>query len=229
LGAEVAVRVVDVAKRYSEKVWALRGVSLEVRRGEFVAVVGPSGSGKSTLLNLIAGLDRPTSGYVEVFGERISDWPPRRRALWRRRMVGVVFQFFHLFPVLTVAENVMLPMRLAGLFRGRERERALELLELVGMRDKASRFPGELSGGEQQRVALARALANDPPLLVADEPTASLDSASKRVVIGILERFHRMGKTIVMATHDPELARVADRVVCLVDGVVGGCGSRDAG
>ncbi|BES82201.1 ABC transporter ATP-binding protein [Pyrodictium abyssi] len=221
---EVVVRLRGVYKYYGEKIAALRGVDLEVCRGEFVAIVGPSGSGKSTLISLVAGLDRPDSGYVEVLGERISGWPPGRRAVWRRRSVGIVFQFYHLFPLLTVLENVVLPMKLAGVFRGRERERALELLELVGMKDKAGRYPGELSGGEQQRVAIARALANDPPLILADEPTANLDTLNKRRVVELLEEVHEMGKTVVLTTHDPGLAGRADRLVCLVDGAVVRCG-----
>ncbi len=211
-----AVVVNDVWKYYGVTP-ALRGVSLCVEDGEFVAVMGPSGSGKSTLLALIAGLDRPSKGYVEVFGERISGWSPGRRALWRRRNVGIVFQFYYLIPELTVLENVVLPMKLAGIHRGREKERALELLEAVGLRDKAHRLPGELSGGEQQRVALARALANEPKLLIADEPTASLDTENKKVVASLISELAG-DRTVILATHEEWLANMADRVVRLVDG-----------
>ena len=214
MGAAVVAE--DLWKQYGATV-ALRGVSLRVEEGEFVAVVGPSGSGKSTLLALIAGLDRPTRGRVEVLGEPISEWGPGRRALWRRRNVGIVFQFYYLIPELTVLENVVLPMRLAGVHRGRERERALELLEAVGLRDKADRLPVELSGGEQQRVALARALANEPRLLVADEPTASLDTENKKIVAGLIRRLAGE-RTVILATHEEWLAAMADRVVRLVDG-----------
>ena len=224
---DVVVRLEEVYKYYGERIVALRGVSFRVERGEFVAILGPSGSGKSTLINLVAGLDKPDRGSVEVLGERISEWSPSRRAVWRRRSIGIVFQFYHLFPLLTALENVMLPMKLAGIFRGREKERALDLLELVGMRDKADRYPGELSGGEQQRVAIARALANDPPILLADEPTASLDSENKMRILELLGDIHRLGKTVILTTHDPVLAERAERIICLVDGVIRKC-DRDA-
>ena len=224
---DVVVRLEEVYKYYGERIVALRGVSFRVERGEFVAILGPSGSGKSTLINLVAGLDKPDRGSVEVLGERISEWSPSRRAVWRRRSIGIVFQFYHLFPLLTALENVMLPMKLAGIFRGREKERALDLLELVGMRDKADRYPGELSGGEQQRVAIARALANDPPILLADEPTASLDSENKMRILELLGDIHRLGKTVILTTHDPVLAERAERIICLVDGVIREC-DRDA-
>lgn len=224
---DVVVRLEEVYKYYGERIVALRGVSFRVERGEFVAILGPSGSGKSTLINLVAGLDKPNRGSVEVLGERISEWSPSRRAVWRRRSIGIVFQFYHLFPLLTALENVMLPMKLAGIFRGREKERALDLLELVGMRDKADRYPGELSGGEQQRVAIARALANDPPILLADEPTASLDSENKMRILELLGDIHRLGKTVILTTHDPVLAERAERIICLVDGVIREC-DRDA-
>lgn len=210
-----------VVKRYGG-VEALRGVDLEVSEGEFLAVVGPSGSGKSTLISIIAGLDRPDEGRVVVLGREISTMSPSARARWRRRSVGIVFQFFHLFPLLTALENVMLPMRIAGTYRGRRRERAMELLRLVGAEHVADRYPGEMSGGEQQRVAVARALANDPPLLLADEPTASLDVENKGRIVELLSRLHDMGKTVVLTTHDPGLASGATRVVRLVDGRVVG-------
>ena len=224
---DTVVRLGGVYKYYGERIVALRGVDLEIESGEFVAILGPSGSGKSTLINLVAGLDKPDRGYIEVLGERISEWSPSRRAVWRRKSIGIVFQFYHLFPLLTALENVVLPMKLAGVFRGRERERALELLELVGMHDKADRYPGELSGGEQQRVAIARALANDPPILLADEPTASLDSGNKMRILELLKDIHKLGKTVILTTHDPVLAERAERIICLVDGVIREC-DRDA-
>ena len=224
---DTVVRLENVYKYYGEKIVALRGVDLEIKSGEFVAILGPSGSGKSTLINLVAGLDKPDRGYIEVLGERISEWSPSRRAVWRRKSIGIVFQFYHLFPLLTALENVVLPMKLAGVFRGHERERALELLELVGMRDKADRYPSELSGGEQQRVAIARALANDPPILLADEPTASLDSGNKMRILELLKDIHKLGKTVILTTHDPVLAERAERIICLVDGVIREC-DRDA-
>ncbi len=203
-------------------VQALRGVDLEVEEGEFLAIVGPSGSGKSTLMSLIGGLDRPDSGRIVVLGAELSSMGPSARARWRRRSVGIVFQFFHLFPLLTALENVMLPMAIAGSFRGRRRERAMELLELVGVAHAANRYPSELSGGEQQRVALARALANDPPLILADEPTASLDSENKERIVELLARVNEMGKTVILTTHDRGLASRAGRIVGLLDGRVVG-------
>jgi len=200
--------------------YALRGVSLEVERGEFVAVVGPSGSGKSTLIHLLAGLDVPDRGVVSVGGVVVSGMSERGRVAWRRRNVGIVFQFLHLVPVLTALENVLLPMELAGVPRSERRERAMQLLEFVGLAGKAGRLPSELSGGEQQRVAIARALAADPPLVLADEPTANLDSENKWRVVELLREASRRGKTVVFTTHDLEVAGVADRVVRLSDGRV---------
>ncbi len=199
---------------------ALRGVSLEFERGEFTAIMGPSGSGKSTLIHLIAGLDVPDRGRVVVGGVEVSSMGESARAAWRRRNVGIVFQFLHLVPVLTALENVVLPMELAGVPRGLRRERALKLLEFVGLAEKAGRLPSELSGGEQQRVAIARALAADPPLLLADEPTANLDSENKWRVVELLREASRRGKTVIFTTHDPEVAGAADRVVRLSDGRV---------
>ena len=199
---------------------ALRGVSFTVERGEFAAVVGPSGSGKSTLIFLAAGIEAPTRGRIVALGEEISSRGEGWRRRWRRRNVGVVFQFFHLIPTLTALENVMLAMELAGTHKGRRKERAMELLEFVGLASKADRYPYELSGGEQQRVAIARALAHDPPLLLADEPTANLDTENKRRVVELLREAAGNGRTVIFATHDPDLARGADRVVRLVDGRV---------
>ena len=199
---------------------AVREASFTVGRGEFAAIVGPSGSGKSTLIFLAAGIEVPTTGKVVALGEEISSRGEGWRRRWRRRSVGIVFQFFHLIPTLTALENVVLAMELAGTHKGSRRERALELLEFVGLRGKADRYPSELSGGEQQRVAIARALAHDPPLVLADEPTANLDTANKRRVVELLREAAGDGRTVVFATHDPDLARGADRVIRIVDGRV---------
>jgi len=217
------IELEGVKKSYqqgSRKVEVLKGVDLFVGEGEFVAVVGPSGSGKSTLLNIIGGLDRPTQGRVMVAGEEISRMGEEALARWRGRNIGFVFQFFQLLPTLTALENVMLPMELMGTFKGRRKERAMELLEMVGLADRAHHLPGELSGGEQQRVALARALVNDPPIILADEPTGNLDSVSGARVMRALSQFHRQGKTIVLVTHQMKLAQEADRVLQLQDGVL---------
>jgi putative ABC transport system ATP-binding protein len=200
---------------------ALKGVSLQVDAGEFVAVIGKSGSGKSTLLNIIAGIDRPTSGEVIVRGTPVHLLPERRIAPWRGRTIGVIFQFFQLLPTLTVIENVMLPMDFCHLFSPRERrERALELLEQVDVADHAHKLPTELSGGQQQRVAIARALANDPPILLADEPTGNLDSHTAEAVFRLFTDLVDAGKTILMVTHDADLARQVTRAISLSDGEV---------
>jgi len=198
---------------------ALRGVDLQVDDGEFIAVVGKSGSGKSTLMNMMTGIDRATAGDVWVGGTHLNHLSEGRTAEWRGRTVGVIFQFFQLLPTLTVAENVMLPMDFAGLWTPREREeRAMGLLEQVEMVDQAAKLPSATSGGEQQRVAIARALANDPPILVADEPTGNLDSATAEAVIRLFDALVGAGKTIVMVTHDREIAAHARRTVHMVDG-----------
>ena len=198
---------------------ALRGVDLDAVAGEFVAVVGKSGSGKSTLLHLLGGIDRPSGGAVRVAGADVAAMPAAALARWRGRSVGIVFQFFQLLPTLTAAENVMLPMDFARSLPGRARRtRALDLLESVGVRAGADRLPAALSGGEQQRVAIARALANDPAVVLADEPTGNLDSATAGSVLALLRRAADSGKTVVIATHERDIAAIADRVVELVDG-----------
>jgi len=200
---------------------ALNGINLQVRSGEFVAVVGKSGSGKSTLINLITGIDRPTSGELWVAGTAIHTLNENRLAVWRGRAVGVVFQFFQLLPTLTVVENVMLPMDLTGSYKGGEREaRAMHLLEAVEIADQAPKLPANISGGQQQRVAIARALANDPPLVVADEPTGNLDSRTSQAVVSLFEKLVERGKTVLMVTHDMDLARRAARLVQLADGLI---------
>ncbi len=221
MGAMVEVR--DVWKEYrigKVVVPALRGVSLDIGESEFVALVGPSGSGKSTLLYLIGGLDRPTKGSISVGGEDITGLSDSRLAMWRRRNVGIVFQFFHLIPVLTAYENVLLQAELAGLPKKERMEKARELLEFVGLGDKMDRFPSELSGGEQQRVAIARALAGDPKLILADEPTANLDYTNKLRIVELLKKARELGKTVVFATHDTQLASYADRIISIRDGVL---------
>jgi putative ABC transport system ATP-binding protein len=191
---------------------ALRGVDLTVEAGEFVAVVGPSGSGKSTLINMISGIDRPTSGEVYVAGERLTQLSENQVAKWRGRNVGVVFQFFQLLPTLTVLENVTMPMHYCGTYKGERRERAMELLELVEVPDVADKYPSQISGGQQQRAAIARALSNDPRLIIGDEPTGNLDTVSAGLVFGLFEDLVEAGKTIIMVTHDRELAGNIPRV-----------------
>lgn len=195
---------------------ALDDVWLTVDPGEFIAIVGPSGSGKSTLLSIIGGIDRPTSGEVWVAGQRLDRLSEDELARWRRRGVGIVFQFFQLLPTLTALENVMLPLALAD--HPNPRARAVELLDQLGLKDRLHHLPAELSGGEQQRVAIARAIANEPPLLLADEPTGNLDEQTGRAILDILERLHRTGQTIVLVTHDPTLAARAERRVEIHDG-----------
>lgn len=200
---------------------ALEAVDLEVGRGELLAVVGKSGSGKSTLLNLIGGIDRATAGEVRVAGAAVHDAPESTLARWRGRNVGVVFQFFQLLPTLTAVENVMLPMDFADVHPPRERRaRAVERLDRVGVADQADKLPATLSGGQQQRVAIARALANDPAVMVADEPTGNLDQATGRAVLDLFRRLAAQGTTVVIATHERDIASLADRVVHLADGRV---------
>ncbi len=198
---------------------ALRGVDLTVDHGEFVAVVGKSGSGKSTLLNMIAGIDRPSEGSIKVHGSSLGQLSEAQLARWRGLNLGVVFQFFQLMPTLTALENVQLPMDFAGRGSGSAaKARARELLDRMGLAQQADKLPAALSGGEQQRVAIARALANDPPLVVADEPTGNLDSATADQVFHLFEELVASGKTIVFVTHDRDLARRASRVLEIADG-----------
>jgi putative ABC transport system ATP-binding protein len=211
-----------VAKTYVEggrERRVLDRIDLSVREGEIVVLLGRSGSGKSTLLNLIGGLDAPDEGEVRIAGRAIHTMGERERTLYRRRRVGFVFQFFNLVPTLSVLENVLLPSDLDGRAGKERRERAVELLDAVGLADRADSFPERLSGGEQQRVAIARALAADPELVLADEPTGNLDLATGRRVIELLDRLtRRAGKTLVMATHGQEVVGVADRIVSIEAG-----------
>jgi putative ABC transport system ATP-binding protein len=198
---------------------ALTDLDLVMVRGELTAIVGQSGSGKSTLLNLIAAIDRPTRGDVIVDGTALDALPERALSAWRGRAVGIVFQFFQLLPTLTAAENVMLPMDFCRTFPARERRgRALQLLERLGVASQADKLPGTLSGGQQQRVAVARALANEPALLLADEPTGNLDSASAAALLDVLSGLVRDGQSVVVVTHDRQALRHADRAITLVDG-----------
>ncbi len=200
---------------------ALRGIDLRIQGGEFIAVVGKSGSGKSTLINMFTGIDHPTEGEIVVAGTRIRQLNEGQMAQWRGRTMGIVFQFFQLLPALTLAENVMLPMDLCGIHPAGERyERALALLEQVGLADDAHRFPSGVSGGQQQRAAIARALANDPAIIVADEPTGNLDSRAADSIFNLFEASAAAGKTIVMVTHDDELAARIPRTVILADGLI---------
>ncbi|HEX8629032.1 MAG TPA: ABC transporter ATP-binding protein [Catenuloplanes sp.] len=211
----------DVSRRYDEGPPALDGVSLTVAAGEAVAILGPSGSGKSTLLNLVAGLDRPSGGTVTVDGVRVDELGEAGSARYRRAKVGMVFQFFNLLDDLTVADNVMLPAQLTGAARGGALRRATQLLGTLGVGRHAAAYPGRLSGGERQRVAVARALMNRPALLLADEPTGALDTASGEQVQHLLNDLHADGQTIILVTHDMALARAcATRTVHLVDGRV---------
>ena len=200
---------------------ALKGIDLQVERGEFVAVVGKSGSGKSTLINMITGIDRPTHGEVWVAGTPVHQLSENQIAVWRGRTVGVVFQFFQLLPTLTVLENVMLPMDFCQVHKPAARAaHARELLALVGVAEQADKLPSALSGGQQQRVAIARSLANDPPLLVADEPTGNLDHRTADAVIRLFDDLSAAGKTILMVTHDEELAQRGSRIVTVAEGEI---------
>jgi putative ABC transport system ATP-binding protein len=216
---DALVQMSDVTKRYDSGRPAVDAVSLTVAPGEAVAVMGPSGSGKSTLLNLIAGLDRPSSGAVTVAGQRIDSLGETGMAKFRRRQIGMIFQFFNLLEDLTVADNVLLPAQLSGLRRGQARARADELLAALRIERYRDAYPGRLSGGERQRVAIARALVNRPALLLADEPTGALDTATGEEIGALLLGLNASGQTLVLVTHNPDLAaRYASRTVALVDG-----------
>src|ERR1043165_2341439 len=200
---------------------AVNGITFEVQRGEFVAIIGKSGSGKSTFINMITGIDRPTSGEIIINGAPVHSFNEGQMAAWRGRNLGIVFQFFQLFPTLTILENVILPMELNNLYSKSERkERAMHLLEKVEMTAQAHKFPSAISGGQQQRVAIARALANNPPLLVADEPTGNLDSKTAEKIFRLFEDLVAAGTTILMVTHDSDLARRVNRTILISDGEV---------
>jgi putative ABC transport system ATP-binding protein len=216
------IELTEVVKSFEVEAgtfYALRGVSLSVTCGEFVAVIGKSGSGKSTLINMITGIDRPSSGRVMIGGTAVHSLTENQLAIWRGRNIGVVFQFFQLLPTLSVLDNIILPMDFCDCYEPEERpSRAMELLDLVGLADQAGKLPTALSGGQQQRAAIARALANDPPILVADEPTGNLDSATSDVVFSLFENLVAQGRTILMVTHDNDLAGRVHRSVQVSDG-----------
>jgi putative ABC transport system ATP-binding protein len=219
---DTLIELAEVTKRYpGDGQPALDGVNLQVTAGEAVAVMGPSGSGKSTLLNLIAGLDRPTAGTVTVAGQRVDRMGEGALARFRRAQVGMIFQFFNLLDDLTVADNVLLPAQLAGLSRRQARQRTGELLASLRIEALANAYPGRLSGGQRQRVAIARALVNSPAVLLADEPTGALDTATGQEIGGLLAGMNESGQTLVLVTHNPELATAyARRVIELTDGRV---------
>jgi len=200
---------------------ALKDINLQIRDGEFVGLIGKSGSGKSTLLNMIGGIDRPSSGAVEVLNTSVQDLKENKLAHWRGRTVGFVFQFFQLLPTLTAAENVMLPMDFCKTFPVRDRrQRAVSLLERVGVGQQADKLPATLSGGEQQRVAIARALANEPAVVLADEPTGNLDSVTAQAVFDLFREMATAGTTVVIATHEADITRVIDRTLEISDGAL---------
>ena len=217
------VRITDVHKFYqrgSERVEVLQGIDLIIPPGDFVALMGPSGSGKTTLLNLIGGLDRPSSGSVEVAGIPIHSLSDGRLAEWRAKNIGFVFQFYNLLPVLTAERNVELPLLLTSLSKGQRRQHAATALSVVGLADRAKHFPRQLSGGQEQRVGIARAIVTDPTLLLCDEPTGDLDRKSGDEILDLLRTLNREhGKTIVMVTHDPRAADCARRTLHLEKGV----------
>jgi putative ABC transport system ATP-binding protein len=215
--------LMKVYRTGSIEVAALRGVNMSVGSGEIVSIMGPSGCGKTTLLNLLGGLDKPTAGFVTIDGRNITLSEEKTLENYRLKGVGNIFQFFNLIPSITAAENIELPMVMAGVKKDEREKRTSELLEKVGLRERANQKPEELSGGEQQRVAIACALANDPPLLLADEPTGELDRETAKKVISLLVNLTKdAGKTAIMVTHDPIIARSADRILRLEDGLVTG-------
>ena len=218
------VQIVDLVKSFpvgGGTVTILKGLNFEIKQGEFVSVVGPSGNGKSTLLNMITGIDRPTSGHVLISGMEINKMSENKLAAWRGQNVGIVFQFFQMLPALSLLQNVILPMDFARKYSPRERrERAMQLLEIVGLEDQANKLPSMVSGGQQQRAAIARSLANDPSLIVADEPTGNLDTRTAGDIFDLFTRLVQEGKTMIMVTHDKELARRVPRVVEIIDGKI---------
>jgi putative ABC transport system ATP-binding protein len=218
-----AIELRDVYKSFmvaDEELPVLKGISTAIEPGEFVSIMGPSGNGKSTLLNMITGIDRPTQGEIFVDGQAVHDMSENQLAKWRGRQVGVIFQFFQMLPSLSLLQNVVLPMEFLGKGNPKQRhERAEHLLEMVGLADQAGKLPGMVSGGQQQRAAIARALANDPPLLVADEPTGNLDAQTAEQVFQIFNNLvEEQGKTLLMVTHDPQLADLIPRQIKIVNG-----------
>ncbi len=220
---EPFIQVTGLRKTYvmgREKVHALAGVELALEADTFAAIVGPSGSGKSTLMYLLGGLDRPTSGSIAVSGQVLESLDENALAQYRRRTVGFIFQSFNLIPSMTALENVVFPMRFRHLPQKQRRERGLQLLRQVGLEDRAYHRPTELSGGQQQRVAIARALVNNPHLILADEPTGNLDTQSGLVIMQVLADLHRQGRTVLVVSHDPRMARFATQTIHLLDGCI---------
>jgi len=219
--SEAIIRTTDLAKSYLSgdvTTHALRGVDLEIQKGSFTCIIGPSGHGKSTLMHLVGGLDRPTQGSVVLDGTDISRLDNSQLAKLRGDKIGFVFQFFNLLQGLTARENVEVAMMLAGVPEKEQASGALKLLDMVGLAEKADSKPSQMSGGQQQRVAIARALANDPAILLMDEPTGNLDSAAEAEVLAILRKLHKEGKTVVLVTHNNEIAKQAEHVICVKDG-----------
>ena len=221
---EYIVQIKDVVKSFKVgdgEVTILKGLSFDVKDGEFVSIVGPSGNGKSTLLNMITGIDRPSDGDVIVTGRNLNKMSENQMAAWRGENVGIIFQFFQMLPALSLLQNVILPMDFANKYSTKERrERAMHLLEIVDLADQADKLPSMVSGGQQQRAAIARALANDPPLLVGDEPTGNLDSRTAGDVFDLFSKLVEEGKSMLMVTHDKELARRVPRVVEITNGKI---------
>lgn len=219
---KVVVRdLIRVYRLGSVEVQALRGLNMNVAEGEMISIIGPSGSGKTTLLNIVGGLDQATGGQVQVGETTVSALQPSQLVDYRRRTVGHIFQALNLIPTLTAGENIELPMLAMGVPRKKRTERVTELLNIVGLTERAPHKPEELSGGEQQRVAIATALANDAPVLLADEPTGELDTVNAKIVVNYLSRVNKeLGKTIIMVTHDPSVARATDRILRIEDGVI---------
>jgi putative ABC transport system ATP-binding protein len=219
---EPIIQVSDVVKKFTvgdREVTILKSISFEINRGEFVSIVGPSGNGKSTLLNMITGIDRPSDGEIVVTDREVHRMSENQLAGWRGDNVGIIFQFFQMLPALSLLQNVILPMDFARKYSPKERrQRAMELLDLVGLADQAHKLPSMVSGGQQQRAAIARALANDPPLLVGDEPTGNLDSRTAGEVFDLFQQLVEQGKTMLMVTHDKELARRVPRRIEITDG-----------
>ena len=215
------IHIRDLKKAYEmgeQTVWALNGVNLNISRGEFIAVMGPSGSGKSTLMHMLGCLDKPTIGSIFLDGKSVSDLPGEQLAMVRNQKIGFVFQQFNLLGRTNAIENVMLPLFYSGIHEGKWKARAADALELVGLADRAQHYPSQLSGGQQQRVAIARALVNEPLIILADEPTGALDSKTGLEIMRIFQRLNRDGKTVVVVTHEPDVAAVATRHLTFRDG-----------
>lgn len=221
---EEIIHLMDIQKSYDvggNLVPVLKGLDLSVMPGEFVAITGPSGNGKSTLLNMITGIDRPTQGEVIINGSPVHTMNENQLATWRGENVGIIFQFFQLLPSLSLQQNVIMPMEFAGKYGRKERrDRAMQLLEMVELSDQAHKLPGMVSGGQQQRAAIARALANDPPLLIADEPTGNLDSQTAETIFELFEKLVEQGKSMLMVTHDANLAQRIPRIIEIKNGVI---------